>query len=67
MTTTWHRRVAFGHAARRRAALRAGALADPVGMTGYLTPLPGGGLSLGTGAADDLPEDDAVALTAGYL
>ena len=66
VTTTRHRRVAFGHAGGDGLpCVLERSLTQ--GMTGYLTPLPGGGLSLGTGAADDLLEDDAVALTAGYL
>jgi sarcosine oxidase len=64
--TTDHRRVMFGHAGGDGLPCvleRSGA--QP--MTGYLTPLAEGGVSLGTKAADDLPEDEAVALTAGYL
>jgi sarcosine oxidase len=66
LTDTDHRRVAFGGTGGdglpcvlERSATQP--------MTGYLTPLPGGGVSLGTDAADDLAEDEAVALTAGYL
>ena len=66
VTTNEHRRVAFGGASGDGLpCLLERSRTQP--MTGYLTPLPGGGLALGTGAADDLPEDDAVALTAGYL
>jgi sarcosine oxidase len=64
--TTEHRRVAFGHAGGEGLpCVLERSMTQP--MTGYLTPLPGGGVSLGTRAADDLPEDDAVAITAGYL
>jgi sarcosine oxidase len=42
---------------------RSGAL----GMTGYVTMLPGGGLALGTHAGDDLPEPEAIAVTRGYI
>jgi sarcosine oxidase len=66
LATSEHRRVAFGGTSGdglpcvlERSATQP--------MTGYLTPLPAGGVALGTGAADDLPDDDAVALTAGYL
>lgn len=66
VTTTAHRRVAFGRArAEGLPCVLERSRTEP--MTGYLTPLPGGGVALGTGAADDLPEDDAVAMTAGYL
>ena len=64
--TTVHRRIAFGHArgeglpcVLERSLSRS--------ATAYLTPLPDGGLSLGTAAADDLPEDEAVAMTADHL
>lgn len=61
-----HRRVAFGRAGGDGLpCVLERSMKGP--MTGYLTPLPGGGVCLGTGSADDLPEDDAVALTAGYL
>jgi sarcosine oxidase len=66
VATTEHRRVTFGHV--RGEALPCvleRSMSEP--MTGYLTPLADGGVSLGTGAADDLPEDDAIAMTAGYL
>ncbi len=63
---TEHRRVAFGHApADDLPCVLERSGTQP--MTGYLTPLPEGGLALGTGAADGLPEDEAVAMTAGYL
>ena len=66
VATTEHRRVAFGGTSGEGLpCVLERSATQP--MSGYLTPLPGGGVSLGTGAADDLPEDDAVALTAGYL
>ena len=64
--TTDHRRVAFGGAgAEGLPCLLERSMTQL--MTGYLTPVAGGGVCLGTRAADDLPEDEAVALTAGYL
>lgn len=67
VTETVHRRVSF--------AVPAGAGPVPCllersgrfGMTGYGTPLPGGGFALGTAAADDLPADEAIARTTAYL
>jgi sarcosine oxidase len=64
--TTDHRRVAFGGAgAEGLPCVLERSMTQP--MTGYLTPAAAAGVSLGTKAADDLPEDEAVALTAGYL
>jgi sarcosine oxidase len=66
VATSEHRRVAFaGTSGEGLPCVLERSGSQP--MTGYLTPLPGGGVSLGTGAADDLPDDDAVALTAAYL
>ncbi len=64
--TTDHRRVAFGNVrGERLPCVLERSMTQP--MTGYLTPLAAGGVSLGTRAADDLPEDEAIAMTAGYL
>jgi FAD dependent oxidoreductase len=66
LATSEHRRVTFdGTSGDGLPCVLERSRTEP--MTGYLTPLPGGGVSLGTGAADDLPDDDAVALTAAYL
>lgn len=66
VATSEHRRVAFGRAAAEGLpCLLERSLTEP--MTGYLTPLPDGSVALGTGDADDLPEDEALAMTAGYL
>lgn len=66
VATTVHRRVTFGRVGGEGVpCVLERSLALP--MTGYLTPLPDGGVALGTGAADDLSEDEAVVLTADYL
>ncbi|MGD9695017.1 MAG: NAD(P)/FAD-dependent oxidoreductase [Thermoleophilia bacterium] len=66
LTRTVHRRVTFGAAVDDDLPClleRSGAH----GATGYVTPVPGGGVALGTAAADGLAEGEAVALTGRYF
>jgi sarcosine oxidase len=66
VTSTEHRRVTFaGPAPPGFPCLleRSGA----AGATAYGTPLPAGGFALGTGAADDRPDAEAIATTRDHL